>query len=181
MRSVPLTRFMGKLIRNRSRRFLLVCFCLVLVIVSVLGIFAYFSLNGSSHNKNATIEHNKVSRTPQAVCDASVVASASSIISAGDISRLNNIAQDILKKDNHSIDVNCDYILAIYYLQLNDSKNAEKYIDELELSIASGGKYSDKFSPSAKSPAVLRKWLSSAKINENLIKGMPIIVPNEVD
>ena len=181
MERLSLKRLRVWLTNNKRIGLLFVGLFLVLMSVSVFSVFFYSKLRTPSHDVGSVIDSNKVSRSPRIVCDNSVITSASSTINSGDINSLHGITQNILKKDSFNLDINCDYILVNYYLQLNDSKNAEKYINEIELLIKSGVKYSDKFSPSAKPPAILRKWLASVKINYNSINNRPIIAPSEVN
>ena len=83
------------------------------------------------------------------VCKEDIIKKASPAIRDGDISVLREVAENIMTLPNYQGDVNCDYILARYYLITGRADQATDIVDTLEATMTAGGTYSTAFDPAA--------------------------------
>lgn len=93
------------------------------------------------------------------VCKADTIQKASESISNYDIPGVRAVAETILTQPNYQGDVNCDYIVARYYLMTGQVQQARDAIDTLEATMTAGGTYSTVFDPPALRAGDLRPSL----------------------
>lgn len=144
---------------------------MVIVILSIVGALGYFFLysNSDSQNRDEGVvsrESSASSRRVSQVCSDHIITESSSAIESYDRPLLEEISKDIEKQNDYRLDINCDYILANYYLMVSDSVKAATYIDEIELARSAGARYSLRFSPPAQPVSVLKKSLEVVKSQE---------------
>lgn len=139
----------------------------------VVGIVIFLLLIGSSvlaymmWPRAEQKKPDEVSAGTASVCTQEHITRASQAISAGDIATLRTLEAQIIKLKSYRDDINCNYILARYYLTINDQGNAQKFIDTVAAQRASGTAYSRYFNPPAEPPKQLQTALDIIVAEEN--------------
>lgn len=157
----------GSLRRRLSRKQIVIGVVAVVVlaggaVAAIIGMKLFSPAKSDKPEQSAVVSAGTAS-----VCSQRTIADAAKFISESQITQMRAVEAEVKGLDKYQDDINCNYILARYYLMINDQKNAQTFIDIVSQQHASGTAYSRYFDPPAISPKLLQTALDIEIAKDN--------------
>ena len=146
---------------NKKQRLIVVCgMFLLIVIISVIVVVQKNNISDSSTRRSISV-----------ICSDETIKKAVAYIEQMNAAELEAVVNDIKKNEGHVYDINCDYILARYYLMAGDVNNTSKYINEMKASVGAGAAYSTLLKLASDPVIILEESLSIIKRQQESKEG----------
>ena len=144
-----------------SKQWIIVAVGAVVAVISIMVIWLLVN------SRNSTAPRRLVAN----VCTEETVKKAVIHINNNKVVELEPVVAEIERNDQHQYDVNCDYILAQYYLMTGNTSSAEMYINEMVASVKAGDEYNSLLHSTTDPAVVLRERLVGMKNQQESHKG----------
>lgn len=152
----------GQVERQANRRKPKLLIIAIIVVVVLLGLGLVWWIN--SRNNQPEVAAAIPDGTSK-ICSDQLIRDASSAIGASDMSKLDTVAVQVQAIERHQHDVNCNYIVARYFIMAGQYDKAGQYVENVSHQRNRGVAYSGIFDPPADAPEVLRSALDTGKSN----------------